>query len=142
MHLGLDAAPAVVTTPVSPDGAAEVFRSSQGLVSGHRTRGDGLPRLGVFAGWDDGMGAAVSDGIVAFASIIGAVCGDAADRLVRRDLVQKIWQHRRITDVAPGDLHGPNLQRLFVDPKMYLAPNPPLGPTHACVRSTLLHPRP
>lgn len=80
------------------------------------------------------MGAAVSDGIVAFASIIGAVCGDAADRLVRRDLVQKIWQHRRITDVAPGDLHGPNLQRLFVDPKMYLAPNPPLGPTMlACV---------
>ena len=30
--------------------------------SGHRTRGDGLLRLGVFAGRHDGMGTAVSDG--------------------------------------------------------------------------------
>ncbi|SCZ67954.1 hypothetical protein SAMN04488118_107152 [Epibacterium ulvae] len=73
MHLGLDAALAVVTTPVSPDGAAEVFRISQGLVSGHRTR------------------------------------GDAANHLARRDWVQKIRRCRRITDVAPGDLHSQNL---------------------------------
>ena len=79
MHLGLDTASAVVSAPVSPDCAAEVFRSSQGLVSGHRTRGDGLPRLGVFAGWDDGMGTAVSDCVVAFAGIIGTVCGEAAN---------------------------------------------------------------
>lgn len=30
--------------------------------------------------------------------------GDAADLLVRRDLAQQVWQHRRIADVAPGDL--------------------------------------
>lgn len=36
-------ASAVVSAPVSPDRATEVFRCSQGLVSGHGTRSDGLP---------------------------------------------------------------------------------------------------
>ena len=52
--------------------------------------------LAFFAGWDNGIRPTVSDGIVAFASIIGTVCGDAADRLVRRDLVQQIGRHWRI----------------------------------------------
>jgi hypothetical protein len=55
VHLCLDAASAVVAAPVSPDRAAEVFRCSQRLVSGHRTRGDRLPGLGVSAGRNDGM---------------------------------------------------------------------------------------
>lgn len=58
VQLGLDAATAVVSAPVSPDCTVEVFRGSQGLVSGHATRGDGLPRLGDFAGCDDSMGTA------------------------------------------------------------------------------------
>jgi hypothetical protein len=50
VHLSLDAASAVVSAPVLPDRATEVFRSPQGLVSGPGTRSDGLPRLCVFAG--------------------------------------------------------------------------------------------
>ena len=49
--------------------------------------------------------------------------------LVRRDLVEQIGQHRRITDVAPGDLDGADLEGFLVNPKMDLAPDPPLGPT-------------
>lgn len=45
-----DAASALVSASVSPDRATEVFRSAEDVVSGHRTCGDSLPRLGVFAG--------------------------------------------------------------------------------------------
>ena len=69
------------------------------------------------------MGTAIGDRIMAF--ITGAVGGDAADLLVRRDLVQKVGQDRRITDVAPGDLDGPDFQWLFVDPEVDLAPDAP-----------------
>ncbi len=81
MPLRLDAASAVVSAPSSPERPAEVFRCSQGFVSRYGP-GDGLPRLGVLAGRDHGVGPAVSNGIVAFARIVSAVCGDAADRLV------------------------------------------------------------
>ena len=69
------------------------------------------------------MGTAIGDRIMAF--ITGAVGGDAADLLVRRDLVQKVEQDRRIIDVAPGDLDGPDFQWLFVDPEVDLAPDAP-----------------
>jgi len=68
------------------------------------------------------MGAAVSDRIMALAGIIGTISGNAADLFACWDLAEQIGQHRRITDVAPGDLDGPNLQCLLIDPKMYLAP--------------------
>lgn len=111
MHLGLDAAPTVIATPSSPQSAAEVLA--------------GLKR---FVAWrDDGMDAAIGDCIMAFSGILGAVCSDAADLLVRRDLVEQIWQHRCISDMAPGDLDGPNFQRLLVDPEVNLAPDPPFG---------------
>ena len=42
-----------------------------------------------------------------------------------RDLAEQIGQDRRIADVACGDLDGLNFQRLFVDPEVNLAPNPP-----------------
>ena len=134
VHLGLDAASSMVSAPDSPDRATEVFRSLQSLISGHGTRSDGLPRLCVFAGWDHGIRPAASDGVVAFAGIIGTVCGDATDRLVCRDLVEQIGQHRRITDVAPGDLDSANLQCFFVNPKVDLAPDAPFRATMlACV---------
>ena len=66
-----------------------------------------------------------SDGVVAFTGIIGTVCGDATDRLARRDLVEQIGRHRRITDVAPGDLDSANLKRLLIDPEVDLAPDAP-----------------
>ena len=71
------------------------------------------------------MSAAVGDRIVAFARVVSAVGGDAADLLVLRDLTEKIGQNGRITDVAPGDFDGPDLQRFFIDPKEELAPDAP-----------------
>jgi len=73
------------------------------------------------------MGTPVGDGIVAIARVVSAVGGHAADLLVGRDLAQKVGQHRRIANVVSGNLHRPDLQRLFVDPKMDLAPDAPFG---------------
>lgn len=68
------------------------------------------------------MGAAIGDGVMALARIVGSVSGDRSDLHVGRDLVQQLRQHRSITDVASGDLDGSDLQRLFVDADVDLAP--------------------
>ena len=78
MDLRLDAAPAVVSAPSSPQGPAEVFGGPQDLVSRSGTGGDGLPRLRVLTGRDHSVGAAICDDIVALAGVVGTVCGDAA----------------------------------------------------------------
>ena len=44
--------------------------------------------------------------------------------LIGRNLLQQIWQHGRITDVAGGDLDRPNLQCFFIDPYVYFALDP------------------
>ena len=75
----------------------------------------------------NGMGATIGDRIMAFSGVVGAVGGDTADLLLRRDLTEKIGQHRRIADMAPGDLHSADLQCFFVDPDVDLAPDPPFG---------------
>ncbi|KAA8605282.1 hypothetical protein AL036_19735 [Salipiger aestuarii] len=76
------------------------------------------------------------DGVVAFAGIMGTVCGDAADRLVRRDLAEQIGQDRRITDgipvispfgrfamqIARRAVPGADFQGFLVNPKMDLPP--------------------
>ena len=131
MHLRLDAASAVISAPSSPDRAAEVFRCPQCFVSCDRTGGDRLPRLGVLAGWDDCVGTAIGDRVVALSSIVGAIRGDAADLLVRGDLTEKIGQHRCISDVARGDLDGSNFQCFLIDPEVDLAPG-------AAFRATML----
>ncbi|KDB02441.1 hypothetical protein U879_17275 [Defluviimonas sp. 20V17] len=81
------------------------------------------------------MGAAVGDRIVALAGIVGAVGGHRTDLLVSRDLAEQLGQDRCIADVASGDLDGPDLQRLLVDPEVDLAPDPPFGPP--CLRAGL-----
>ena len=81
------------------------------------------------------MGATIGDCIMTFSGIVGTLRGDAAYRLVLRDLVEQIGQRRRIANVGPGDLDGPNLQRFLVDDEMDLAPGPPFGPP--CLRASL-----
>lgn len=90
MHLRLDVAPWVVSAPLSPERATKVFRRAQDLVSCLGSSGVSLPALRVLAGRDEGMGAAVGNGIMAFAGAIGAVCSDAADLSMLRDLVEKV----------------------------------------------------
>ncbi len=70
------------------------------------------------------MSAAVGDSVVAFPSVIRAVAGHGADLPGRRDPAEQIGRHRRIDDMATGDLNGTDLQRLFVDPGMDLPPDP------------------
>ena len=89
------------------------------------------------------MGTAISDYIVALARVVCAICRDATNFLVLRDLVEKGGEDRRIADVTPGDLDSPDLQRFLVDPKVDLTPVPPFGATVlACVRAIRLHLRP
>ena len=84
MHLRLDAAPAVVAAPSEPERTAKVFRGAQGFVSGHGDSGDGLSRLRVLAGRDNSMGAAVGNGVVAFACVVGKASGCADRPQLRR----------------------------------------------------------
>jgi hypothetical protein len=100
VHPCLDAASAVVSAPSSPKRPAQVFRRALGLVSRRGSCGDGLPRLRVLAGRDNGMGAAVCNGVVAFACVVGTVGGDAADPLVRRDLTEKVPQGASLRSVS------------------------------------------
>ena len=69
--------------------------------------------------------------LVAFARIVSTVRCDAANILIRRDLVKKIREHWGIADAAAGHLNCPYLQCLLI--------NPPLGectirlPGNGCV---------
>lgn len=62
------------------------------------------------------MGAAVGEGIVALAGVVGAIRRDASDLFVLLDLARQVGQDRRITEVAPGGVDGPDLQPFLVDP--------------------------
>jgi len=73
------------------------------------------------------MCAAPGNSVMAFASVAGTVCGDAADLLILGNPVGQVGQNRSITDVASRDLDGVDLQCLFVDAEMYFAPDPPFG---------------
>ena len=75
------------------------------------------------------MGAPVGDGIVALAGVIGAVGGHRADLFANRDLAEQIGQDRCVTNVAPGDLDGSDLQRFLVDPEVDLAPDASIAAT-------------
>lgn len=97
--------------------------------SGHGSGGDGLSRCDVPERRDGSVGAAVSNGVVAFPCVAGAIGGDAVDLRLRRDLVQQVGSHRGIEGVASGDLQGPTLPRFLLDPEMGLAPDTPLWTT-------------
>ncbi len=141
MHLRLDAAPAVVSAPSSPERPSKVFGRTQGVVSrrafvrhwsednGERSGGDALPGLRVLAGRDDSVGATLGDRIMAFAGVVGTVGGHRADLFAKRYLVEQIGQDRCVADMAPGDLDSADLQRFLIDSKMNLAPDPQLGTT-------------
>ncbi len=129
VHLALDTAPAVVSAPSPPDGAAQVFRGTQRFVAGDGARARRPQRLGILAGRDDCSGTARGDCLVAFPGVVGAARGHRGDLFVCRDLVEKVGQDWRVADVASGDLDGPDLQRFLADADVYLAPDTALGAT-------------
>ena len=73
------------------------------------------------------MGISGSNRLMAFACVIGPVCGDNADVLIGRDLVQEFRQYGSISNVTAGDFDCPHFQRFFVDAYMYLKPHAALG---------------
>ena len=73
------------------------------------------------------MGISGRNRIVTFACVVCSVGCNAAEFLVRWDLVEQIWQNGRIPDTTTRDLDGTDLQRLLVYPNMYLAPQAAFG---------------
>ena len=75
------------------------------------------------------MGVSGGNRLVAFARVIRPVCGEAADVLIRRDLVQEFGQHGSITNVAAGDFDRPHFKRYLIDTNVYLTSNAAFGAT-------------
>jgi hypothetical protein len=78
---------------------------------------------------DHRMGVSGGNRLAAFAGVIRPICGSAADVLIGRDLVLKIWQHGSVPDVAAGDFSCPNFQCFFVNSDVNLTPNTPFRAT-------------
>jgi len=117
----------------------DVLDDGRSSASGRPGRGDGncarhrcaraparvfLPGLAVPARRTDSGGPARRDGAVAGPGIIGPICGDDAEGLVVRDLIQQVGPHGRIADPTAGDLDGPDFQSIRSDPEVNLAPVP------------------
>ena len=73
------------------------------------------------------MGPAFGDGVVAPARVADPVGGDACNLLIGRDLAKQLRQHVPVAYVADGDLNRTDLQCLFIDPNVDLAPDAALG---------------
>lgn len=59
--------------------------------------------------------------------VVSTIPCNASDLLTRRDLIEKVWQHRRISDAAARDLNRPYFQCLLIDPNVYFTPETALG---------------
>ena len=75
------------------------------------------------------MSAPIGDCIMAFAGVVGSICGHKTNLLVGWNLVQKVRQYGGVPDMATCDLDGPNLQRFLINADMYLAPQTAFGAT-------------
>lgn len=101
--------------------------------SGHGSGGDGLSRCDVPERRDGSVGAAVSNGVVAFPCVAGAIGSDAVDLRLRRDLVQQVGSHRGIEGVASGDLRGRTSRVSYSIPRWVLRQIRRFGPP--CLRA-------
>ena len=90
MHLGFDAASAVISAPASPQRAAQIPLRIDRIVTGDGSSARRLPGLGILAWWDHRVGFSGGNRFVTFTGIIRPIGGNAADVLVGRDLVQEV----------------------------------------------------
>lgn len=109
MHLGFDAAASVVSAPASPYSAAQISLCADRVVTSYGSGARRFPGFGIFAWWDHRVSVSGSNAFVTFARVVSSVCGDTADVLAGRNLVQEIGQHGCITDVAACDFDRPYL---------------------------------
>ena len=82
MHLCLDAASAVVSTPVSPQSATQISLRIDRIVSGNSSGTRRFPGLRILARRDHRVGVSGGNRLMAFACVIGPVRGDIADVLI------------------------------------------------------------
>ncbi len=129
VHFRLDATSAMIITPSSPQRPAQMLCGAQDVVAGPGTDGVGLPRFGVLACRNDGIGPTSGDSVMAFTRVIGAIGGDRTDLLICGNLVEQFREHRGIAYIAAGDLDGAHFQRPLVDGQMDLAPDATAGGT-------------
>jgi len=112
----------MISTPLFPDRSAQPARCLQDVVARIRTAAIRLPELGVFAGRDDGIGGARSDGVIAVFRVVCTIATDAGNVLASRNLIEQSWQNGGATDTIVSHFHGSDLERGGVDPKVHLAP--------------------
>jgi len=68
------------------------------------------------------MGVAGCNRVMAFACIVCTIGSDATKQLIRSDLIEQVGKHRRIANAAARDFDRAYLQRLLINPYVYLAP--------------------
>src|SRR5471030_2844879 len=112
----------MVTAPLLPYPTTEASHSMQYVIAGRSTRSMVLPGLTIFAGRNNGVCAASSDGIMAALGVVGAIPTDADDGFVHTNLVEQARQHWRITGRVVRDLNGANFQGRRINAKVHLAP--------------------
>ena len=129
MDLGFEAAAAVISGQLSPQCPPQVLCGSN---CGVPRSGPGcvvLPQLRILARRYDCVGISRGNRIVVFACVVCPVNCNATEFLISGDQTEQVRQHGRVPDTAAGDLDSPYFQRLFINPNMYLAPQPSFGST-------------
>jgi len=69
------------------------------------------------------MGPAFGNGIVALSGVVCTVSCDTGDLLIGWDPGQSLGWHRRVADIAAGDLDSPDFKGFLINPEMDLAPD-------------------
>lgn len=75
------------------------------------------------------MGQVCGNGVVAFARVVGPICGNVFDLPFGRELA---GQYRCAACAAAGDLDRPDLKRLLIHLVVDRAPDEPFAQTRLC----------
>lgn len=121
-HLRLDPAAGVVSGPALPERPSVVPRRVQGVVAGACSRAVFFPETSVLSDRDDRNGAALDDGLMAAACVVGAVGGDRAYLLACWDLAEQVGQHGAVAVAAGGEFHRSDVRCGRVHGQRDLAP--------------------
>ena len=135
VHLGFGAASAVIAARSSPDGSPDAFRNAQDVMAGVGSGGVGVPGSCVLMRRNDRRSTSGGDGVMAFTGVEGTVDCEAGDLLVGWDLGQQLGQHGRVTDVAGGELGGPDVPSSSGKQSTGAVPDPPPSRCGSCAES-------
>ena len=89
MHFGFDAASALVSAPVSPQGAAQVSLRIDRIVTSNCSGARWFLELCILAWRDHCMGVSGGNRLVTFTGVVRPIRSNATDVLIGWNLVQK-----------------------------------------------------